>query len=99
MLDFERHKCRGINNNPAYWEAKRFLVDVLIDLLRDYLMGQYLMQINEGQVVLKQLEDGLAISALAKEAVNGKETLYYGSPKVIKRRSCRKKKARLKSAC
>ncbi len=105
MLDFKRQKCRSINNGPAHWEAKRFLVDVLIDLIRDYPMGQYLMQIDEGQVgvwrwldgVLKRLEDGLVIAALTEEAVDSKESLY-NSPNVIKRRSCRKKKARQKSA-
>ncbi len=70
-------------------------------------MGQYLMQIDEEQIgnqrwlngVLKQLEDGLAIAALAEEAVDSKETLYSG-PDMIKRRcSCRKKKAHQKFAC
>ncbi len=107
MLDFEHHKqCRSVDNDPACHEAKRFLVKVLIDLIRDYPLGQYLMKIDKGQVgiqrwlngILKQLEDGLAIAALAEEAVDSKET-SYGGPNVKKRHSCRKKKARPKSAC
>jgi hypothetical protein len=104
MLDFEHHECGvGDVDDSACREAKRFLVDVLIDLIRDYPMRQYLVQIDEERVgvrrwldrVLERLEDGLPITALAEEAVDSEGTLY--SPEVIKRRSCRKKKARPKS--
>ena len=92
MLDFEY----GIDGDEdsARCEAKIFLVGVLIDLIRDYPLRQYLIQVDEEQVgiriwlekVLRQLEDGPLTNALVVEAV---EILY--SPDVIKRR-CRKKK-------
>jgi hypothetical protein len=100
MLDFEFGS--NANMDLAHREAKCFLVNVLIDLIRDYPMRQYLIQINEERTgiltwlecVLKKLEDGSLISALVEEAVDSDDILY--TPDVIKRR-CKKKKVRLKA--
>jgi len=100
MLDFEFGS--NANLDLARREAKYFLVNVLIDLIRDYPMQQYLIQIHEERTgvltwlecVLKQLEDGSSISALVEEAVESDDILY--TPDVIKRR-CKKKKVHLKA--
>jgi hypothetical protein len=35
MLDFGRHECCGIDDTPVLRKAKRFLVNVLMNLARD----------------------------------------------------------------
>ena len=100
MLDFEFGS--NANLDLARREAKYFLVNVLIDLIRDYPMRQYLIQIHEERTgvltwlecILKKLEDGSSISALVEEAVDSDDTLY--TPDVIKRK-CKKKKASMKA--
>ena len=100
MLDFEFGS--NANLDLARREAKYFLVNVLIDLIRDYPMRQYLIQIHEERTgvltwlecILKKLEDGSSISALVEEAVDSDDILY--TPDVIKRK-CKKKKASMKA--
>jgi hypothetical protein len=100
MLDFEFGS--NANVDLARREAKYFLVNILIDLIRDYPMRQYLIQIDEERTgvltwlesALKKLEDGSSMSSLVEEAVESDDVLY--TPDVIKRR-CKKKKARLKA--
>jgi hypothetical protein len=100
MLDFEFGS--NANMDLACCGAKYFLVNILIDIICDYPMRQYLIQINEERTgvlirlkcVLKKLEDGSLISALVEEAVDSDDILY--TPDVIKRR-CKKKKVRLKA--
>jgi hypothetical protein len=102
ILDFEHQERGGDDDVSARRKAKIFLVDVLIDLIRDYPMRQYLIQIDEERVgvrnwldtVLERLEDGMSTIALAEEVVDSDEILY--SPDVMKKRNCRKKKARPK---
>ena len=100
MLDFEFGS--NANVDLARREAKYFLVNILIDLIRDYPMRQYLIQIDEERTgvltwlesALKKLEDGSSMSSLVEEAVESDDVLY--TPDVIKRR-CKKKKARLEA--
>ena len=100
MLDCEFGS--NANVDLARREAKYFLVNILIDLIRDYPMRQYLIQIDEERTgvltwlesALKKLEDGSSMSSLVEEAVESDDVLY--TPDVIKRR-CKKKKARLKA--
>lgn len=100
MLDFEFGS--NANMDLARREAKYFLVNVLTDLICDYPMRQYLIQINEERTgvltwlecILKKFEDGSSIIALVEEAVDSDDILY--TPDVIKLRY-KKKKIRLKA--
>ncbi|KAL9185024.1 hypothetical protein ACHAXT_002801 [Thalassiosira profunda] len=82
-------------------EAKRFLVEILLELIRDYPMREYLLQIDEDRVgirsflekALARLENGQSMDCLIDEAVESDCILY--SADVVKRRS-KKKKARPK---
>jgi len=90
--------------------AKHFLVRVLIDLIRDYPMREYLVQIDEERVgvrrwmedVLTVMEEGrrssslLVMDDLVDEAVGSDEILY--SPDVIKRRLKKKKRRNVRSS-
>ena len=80
----------------------RLLVHVLVDLIRDYPMAEYLLQIEEDRVgvrawletFLTMLGNGQSTDGLVEEAVCS-GTIFY-SPDVIKRGS-KKRRARFKA--
>ena len=79
-------------------QAKFFLLDVLIELIKDYPMKTYLQQINEDrsdlliwlEELLTSWSDKGIVCRLLNQAVEKKELFY--SPDVVKRISKRKKK-------
>jgi hypothetical protein len=78
-------------------ESKLFLMDILMDLIRDYPMRAYLRQIDEERVgirtwlehVLDLIERGDSISTAVESAINSDEIFY--TPDVVKRRSKKKR--------
>jgi len=79
-------------------EAKCFLLNILIALLKDYPMREYLLQISEDRSdllkwldnVLTSLDHDGIVCKLVNQAADSKELFY--SPDVVKRLSKRKKK-------
>ena len=95
ILDYEYSK---VDNDDAVREAKRFLLDILLLLIRDYPMKAYLLQIDNErggiqtwlESVLNSLDDEKIISNLVQEALDS-DFIFY-SPDVIRRKSKKKKK-------
>ena len=94
ILEYEVTKSAS---KTSVREAKQFLVDVLIEIVKDYPMKGYLLQIDTGRVgvrtwlenVLKSLENAVTLHALVEEAIDSDEIFY--SPDIIKRRSKKKR--------
>lgn len=94
MLDYE-YKASAMDDLVR--EAKHFLVQVLIELIRDYPMNEYLLQIDperEGVLtwlgsILSRIAEGRIVDDLVEEAVHSDRILY--TPDLIKRRPKKKK--------
>lgn len=99
VLDYE---YKSSDNEDLVREAKHFLVGILIELVTDYPMKAYLLQIDEERVdirswlehILNRIDVNQSLDGLIEEAVISDAIMY--TPDVIKRRS-RKKKMRYKS--
>eukprot|EP00581_Thalassiosira_minuscula_P032124 CAMPEP_0183774034 /NCGR_PEP_ID=MMETSP0739-20130205/40814_1 /TAXON_ID=385413 /ORGANISM="Thalassiosira miniscula, Strain CCMP1093" /LENGTH=435 /DNA_ID=CAMNT_0026015205 /DNA_START=107 /DNA_END=1414 /DNA_ORIENTATION=+ len=99
IIDHE-YKCNS--SEESIVEGKHFLANVLIELIRDYPMKEYLLQIDEARVGIRTwlektltiIENEQSTDSLVDEAVQSDVILY--SPDVIKRRS-KKKKSRSKT--
>ena len=95
MLD---HEHKAADNEDSVREAKYFLVKVLVELIRDYPMNEYLLQIDqerEGvrtwlESILSRISEGLSVDGLVEEAVQSERILY--TPDLIKRRPKKKNK-------
>ena len=95
MLD---HEYRASNKEDSVREAKRFLVEVLVELIRDYPMDEYLLQIDQEREdvrtwldsILSRVAEELLVDGLVAEAVQSDRILY--TPDLIKRPPKKKKK-------
>ena len=73
-------------------EAKHFLIDVLIELIRDYPMKEYLRQISEDRVdirnwlehILQLIEEGSSVTSAVEDALHSNQIFY--SPNVSKKK-------------
>lgn len=99
MLDHENTSSEkeGLVN-----ESKHFLVELLVELIRDYPMNEYLLQINQEredvrawlESILSRITDGLLVNGQVEEAVRSDRILY--TPDLIKRRP---KKGKRRQRC
>jgi len=95
ILDYEYAKS---DNAHAVREAKLFLINILIDLIKDYPIKGYLRQIDPVRTgiliwlenVLNSLDCDDAIAELMEKAVCSDEIFY--TPDIAKRRSKKKKR-------
>ena len=95
ILDHENNQAD--NNEGSAGEAKHFLVDILIDLIKDYPMDEYLLQIDQEREdvrnwlksILSRLKEGRVVDDLVQNAVQSDRILY--SPDLIMRRAKKKK--------
>ena len=95
MLD---HEYRVSDKEDSVRKAKHFLVKVLVELIRDYPMNEYLLQIDperEGvrtwlESILSRIAEGLSVDGLIEEAVQSNRILY--TPDLIKRFKKKNKK-------
>ncbi|KAL3802387.1 hypothetical protein HJC23_007212 [Cyclotella cryptica] len=79
-------------------DAKYFLVNMLIELIRDYPMKGYLQQIKEDrlgirewiEIVLHLIEQGGSVASSIDDAISSDEIFY--SPDVVKQKLRKKKK-------
>ncbi len=100
MLD---HEYLTKTNANFVREAKLYLLEILLYLIRDYPMKGYLRQIDDERIgirnwlenVLDSIDDKRALELLVIEAADGDEIFF--SPDVIKRRSKKKKKRKVKA--
>ncbi|KAL3800715.1 hypothetical protein ACHAWO_013257 [Cyclotella atomus] len=84
-------------------EAKRFLVSILVDLIRDYPMQEYLRQIHESrrgtrdwlEKVLYLVDQNASVDSLVNDAIQS-DVIFY-SPDVVKMNSKKKRKGRNKA--
>ena len=83
-------------------DAKRFLVDLLAKIIRDFPMRDYLRQINEDRTgirgwlaqVLTLLEQNASLESIIEDAISSDDVFY--SPDVVKQKMKKRKKARSK---
>jgi len=103
ILDYEYSNG---DNVAEVQDAKHFLVEILIELIVDYPMKTYLLQIDEVRSgirswlehVLERIENKQSINALVEDAVTS-EVILYSPDVIIKRRKKKKsKKHRLKES-
>mmetsp|Transcript_17830 Transcript_17830/g.35780 ORF Transcript_17830/g.35780 Transcript_17830/m.35780 type:complete len:454 (-) Transcript_17830:2295-3656(-) len=95
MLD---HEYKTSDKEDSVREAKRFLVEVLVELIRDYPMNEYLLQIDQErddvrtwlESILSRIEEGRRVDSLVEDAVQSDRILY--TPDLMKRRPKKKKK-------
>ncbi|KAL7542421.1 hypothetical protein ACHAWF_007172 [Thalassiosira exigua] len=91
------HEYKNPDIDGPVRDSKRFLVGVLMELIIDYPMKEYLLQIDEDRAdirtwlanILVRLEHGQSTSEIAEEAANSDRILY--SPDVMKRRAKKKR--------
>ncbi len=89
MLD---HEYKAPEKEGSVSEAKHFLVELLIELIRDYPMNEYLLQIDQEredvrawlESILSRISDGLLVNCQVEEAVRSYRILY--TPDLIKRK-------------
>jgi len=103
ILDYEYSNG---DNVAEVQDAKHYLVEILIELIVDYPMKAYLLQIDEVRSgirswlehVLERIENKQSINALVEDAVTS-EVILYSPDVIIKRRKKKKsKKHRLKES-
>jgi hypothetical protein len=95
MLD---HEYKTSDKEDSVREAKRFLVEVLVELIRDYPMNEYLLQIDQEredvrtwlESILSRIVEGRLVDSLVEDAVQSDRILY--TPDLMKRRPKKKKK-------
>ena len=100
ILDYE---LASPSNGQEIRESKTFLVNLLVELIRDYPMQEYLLQLCPSRVgvlawltkTLSNIEHGNSLEELVEDAVSSKDILY--SPDVVKRNG--KKRGRRKAKC
>ncbi len=94
MLD---HEYKSADKDDLVRETKHFLVQVLVELIRDYPMNEYLLQIDqerEGvrtwlESILSRITEERIVDDLIEEAIHSDRILY--TPDLIKRRPKKKK--------
>lgn len=99
LLDYD---CDAPNESVV--EAKRFLVEVLADLIRDYPMREYLRQINEDRrgtrdwldKMLQTIDQEISVRSLIDVAIHSHEIFY--SPDVVRMNSKKKRKGRQRAS-
>ena len=97
ILDYEYSNG---DNVAEVQDAKHYLVEILIELIVDYPMKAYLLQIDEERSgirswlehVLERIENKQSINAFVEDAVTSEVILY--SPDVIIKRRKKKKKSK-----
>ena len=103
ILDYEYSNG---DNVAEVQDAKHYLAEILIELIVDYPMKAYLLQIDEERSgirswlehVLERIENKQSINALVEDAVTS-EVILYSPDVIIKRRKKKKsKKHRLKES-
>ena len=98
ILDYDYKATVG--KEDAVREAKLFLVRVLVKLLRDYPMNEYLLQIDQErkdirswlESILARIVEDRQVDDLIEEAVESNMILY--TPDLTKRRRSNKKERR-----
>ena len=86
-------------------EAKRFLIEILIEMIQDYPMQEYLRQVDQTrkgtrewlEKVLYLIDRKTSLDSLVDDAINSEQIFY--TPDVSKMNSKKKKKRRSKSKC
>mmetsp|Transcript_30673 Transcript_30673/g.69298 ORF Transcript_30673/g.69298 Transcript_30673/m.69298 type:complete len:453 (+) Transcript_30673:100-1458(+) len=98
ILDYE---LASPSNGQEIRESKIFLINLLVEVIRDYPMQEYLLQICPSRVgvlawltkTLSNIEHGNSLEELVEDAVSSKDIFY--SPDVVKRNG--KKRGRRKA--
>lgn len=94
MLD---HEYNVSDEYDSVIETKHFLVQILVELIRDYPMNQYLLQIDEQregvrnwlELILCRITEKRIVDDLVDEAIHSDRILF--PPDLIKRRPKKKK--------
>lgn len=96
LLDYDG----DTSSDATIIEAKEFLVNILVELLNDYPMKEYLRQISEDrkgtrswlEKVLYLMDQSLSVDSLIEDAIHSGHIFY--SPDVVNFNSKKKKKRR-----
>ena len=101
LLDYDSNS----SDIQSILEAKHFLVEILVELIQDYPMQEYLRQVHEGRTstkewldkVLYMIDQNTSLESLIEDAIHSDQIFY--TPDVGKMNSKKKKKRRGRSKC